>query len=64
MTSDGNVTSLIQWHDFLLLREGQFVHLAALKFHYAKDIVFNGDTPIFATGMNPIVFLKNRSLDV
>ena len=55
--------SVIQWHDFLLLLEGQLVHLPAPKTHYAKDIVFNKDTPIFATGKNPIVFVKNGAID-
>lgn len=55
--------SIIQWHDFLLLLEGQLVHSPATKLHYAKDIVFNRDTPIFATGKNPIVFVKNGMLD-
>ena len=55
--------SVIQWHDFLLLLEGQLVHLPAPKSHYAKDIAFTGDTPIFATGKNPIVFVKNGALD-
>ena len=57
------VLSVIQCHDFLLLLEGQLAHLPAPKLHYAKDIVFNGDTPIFATGKNPIVFVKNGLLD-
>ena len=39
------------------------MHLPAPKSHYAKDIVFNADTPVFATGKNPIVFVKNGSLD-
>ena len=56
-------SSVIQWHYFLLLLEDQLVHLPAPKSHYAKDIVFNGDTPIFATGKNPIVFVKNGLLD-
>ena len=47
--------SIIQWHDFLLLLEGQLVHLPAQKTHYAKDIVFNRYTPIFATGKNLII---------
>ena len=55
--------AVIQWHDFLLLLEGQLVHLPAPKSHYAKDIAFTGDTPIFATGKNPIVFIKNGALD-
>ena len=55
--------SVIQWHDFLLLLEGQLVHLPAPKTHYARDIVFDKDTPIFATGNNPIVFVKNGAID-
>lgn len=55
--------AVIQWHDFLLLLEGQLVHIPAPKSHYAKDIAFTRDTPIFATGKNPIVFVKNRALD-
>ena len=47
--------AVIQWHDFLLMLEGQLVHLPAPKSHYAKDIVFEKDTPIFATGKNPII---------
>ena len=43
--------------------EGQLVHLPAPKSHYAKDIVFNSDTPIFATGKNPILFIKNGAID-
>ena len=55
--------AVIQWHDFLLLLEGQLVHLPAPKSHYTKDIAFTGDTPIFATGKNPIIFFKNGALD-
>ena len=55
--------SVIQWHDFLLLLEGQLVHLPAPKTHYTRDIVFNKDTPIFTTGNNPIVFVKNGAID-
>lgn len=47
--------AVIQWHDSLLMLEGQLVHLPAPKSHYAKDIVFEKDTPIFATGKNPII---------
>ena len=39
------------------------MQLPAPKSHYAKDIVFTGDTPIFATGKNTIVFVKNSLLD-
>ena len=43
--------------------EGQLVHLPAPKSHYAKDIVFEKDTPIFATRKNPIIFVKNFTID-
>ena len=36
-------------HDLLLMLEGKLVHLPAPKSHYAKDIVFNRDTPVFCT---------------
>ena len=49
---------IIQWHDFLLMLEGQMVHLPAPKTHYAKDIVFDRDTPIFCTGKQPIIYMK------
>ena len=55
--------SVNRWHDFLLLLEGQPVHLPAPKTHCAKDIVFNKDTPIFAMGKNPIVLVKNGTTD-
>ncbi|XP_044166008.1 uncharacterized protein LOC122950000 [Acropora millepora] len=55
--------SIITWHDFLLLLEGQLVHLPAPKTHYAKGITFNLDTPIFATGKGPIVFSRSGIVD-
>ena len=55
--------AIIPWHDLLLLLEGQLVHLPAPKTHYAKDIFFAGDTPIFATGKNPICYIKNGCND-
>ena len=33
------------------------------KSHYAKDIVFDKDTPIFATGKNEIIFVKSGAID-
>ena len=54
---------IIQWHYFLLLLEGQLVQLPVPKSYYAKDFPFTGDTPIFTTGKNPIVFVKNGMLD-
>ncbi|KAK2549578.1 hypothetical protein P5673_029967 [Acropora cervicornis] len=54
---------VIQWHDFLLMLEGQVVHLPAPKTHYAKDIVFEKDTPIFCTGKQPFIYIKNGVID-
>jgi len=56
-------STLIQWHDFLLMLEGQPVHLPAPKSHYAKDLVLEEDTPIFATGKRPLVYMKNGVVD-
>ena len=39
------------------------VHLPAPKTHYAKDIVFDKDTPIFCTSKQPIVYIRNGVLD-
>ena len=33
----------------LLMLEGQLVHLPTPKSHFAKDTVFDSDTPILAT---------------
>lgn len=55
--------AIIPWHDLLVLLEGQLVHLPAPKTHYAKDICFAGDTPIFATAKNPICYVKNGCID-
>ena len=55
---------LIQWHDFPLMLEGQIVHLPAPKMHYARDIVFDKDTPIVCTSKQPIVYIKNGVLDM
>ena len=43
--------------------EGQLVHLLVPKTHYAKDIVFDKDTPIFSTSKQPIIFIKNGVID-
>ena len=61
--NDFRWSPIIQWHDFLLLLEGQLVHLPVPKSHYAKDIAFDKDTPIFATGKNPIIFVRNSTID-
>ena len=43
--------------------EGQIVHLPAPRTHYARDIVFDKDTPIFCTGKQPIIYIKNGVID-
>ena len=50
---------IIAWHALLLLLEGQIVHLPAPKTHYAEDIKFDKDTPIFCTTKQPIVLVRN-----
>ena len=48
---------IIAWHDHLLMLEGQLVHLPAPKSQYAKDIVFDKDTPIFSTSKHQYLFM-------
>ena len=43
--------------------EGQVVHLPVPKTHYAKDIVFEKDTPILCTGKQVFVYIKNGIID-
>ena len=40
---------IISWKDFLLLLEGDELHFSAPKTSYAQDILFDKDTPVFAT---------------
>ena len=54
---------VIAWQDLLLLLEGQQVHLPAPKSHFAKDITFKGDTPIFCTTKRPLTYVKNGCVD-
>ena len=54
---------LLPWHDLLLLFEGHVIHLPAPKTHFAKDIIFKNDTPVFCTSKNPLVFIKNGVID-
>ena len=41
-----------------MMLEGQLVHLPAPKSHFAKDTVFDSDTPILATSKHQLVFVK------
>ena len=54
---------LIPWHDLLLLLKGHVVHVAAPKTHFAKDITFTADTPIFCTRKHPLLYIKNGVVD-
>ena len=54
---------IIPWQDLLLMLEGQPVHLPAPKSHYAKDLVLENDTPIFATSKHELVFIKYGVID-
>ena len=42
---------IIAWHDLLLVLKGQLVHLPPPKSHFAKDTMFDSDTPILATSV-------------
>jgi hypothetical protein len=54
---------IIAWHDLLLLLEGQQVNLPAPKSHFAKDVTFKSDTPIFCTTKRPLNYVKNGCID-
>ena len=54
---------IIAWHDLLLMLEGQVVHLPAPKCHFANDIVFDSDTPIFSTSKHQLAFVKGGVVD-
>lgn len=54
---------LIPWQDLLLLLEGHVVHFPAPKTHFAKDIAFDMDTPIFSTSKNALLYIKNGMID-
>ena len=51
------VPDMISWPEFLNLLEGQTVHLAAPKTHFAQDIVLSSDMPTFATSIEMIKFI-------
>ena len=56
-------SQILAWHDMLLLLEGQTVHLPAPKSHYAQDIVFDSDTPVFCTGKQELQYIRGQVLD-
>ena len=54
---------IIQWHDLLLMLEGQPVHLPAPKSYFSRDLEFKRDTPIFCTTKHDIVYVRGRVID-
>ena len=54
---------IISWNDFLLMSEGQPVHLPAPKSHLCKDIVFDKDKPIFGTSKYELVSVRGGVVD-
>ena len=52
----------IQWHDFLLMLDGQLVHFPAPKSHNAKEIVFKIDTPVYSWPKKQLLWPRS-SLD-
>ena len=55
-------TQIIQWHDLLLMLEGQPVHLPAPKSHFSTYLEFN-DTPIFCTTKHALIYVKAGVVD-
>lgn len=54
---------IIPWHDLLLLLEGKIVRFPAPKTHYAQDIVFEKDSPIFCTANEHFSFVRGGAVD-
>lgn len=55
--------AVIPWNDFLVMLEGDIVHLPAPKTHFARDISLTSDTPIFCTGKHRLMYIKNGIVD-
>ena len=49
---------LLQWHDLLLLLEGEIVNFPAPKTHFIQDIQLTKDNPIFCTTKRPLLFIN------
>lgn len=54
---------VIPWHNLLLLLEEQLVRFPAPKTHYAQDIVFDSDAPIFCTSNEELSFVRGGVFD-
>lgn len=55
--------SIIAWADFLQILEGDTVHLPTPKNFKMKDIIFDKDTPFFATADAPITLVRGGAVD-
>ena len=47
---------LIPWNDFLLLLEGDPVHIPTPRNHYRNDVCIDRDSPIVATSVEKIIY--------
>ena len=54
---------IIQWHDLLLMLEGQRVQLPAPKSYFSKDLEFTRDTPVFCTTKHDLIYVKGGAID-
>ena len=54
---------VIPWHDFLNLLEGEAIHLAVPTTHYAEDILWSEDQPIFCTAGQEITKFEGQKID-
>lgn len=55
--------SIVAWSDFLQMLEGDTTHLPAPKNFVRQDIVFDRDTPFFATADQPLLYIKSGIID-
>ena len=56
-------SAVITWESFLTMLEGDTMHLPAPKSFMQQDILFDRDTPIFATADAPICLIKGGSVE-
>ncbi|KAK3707520.1 hypothetical protein QZH41_006507 [Actinostola sp. cb2023] len=56
-------SSIIAWSDFLQMLEGDTMHLAAPKSFVQQDILFDRDSPFFATADAPLALIKGGIID-
>ena len=55
--------SVIAWSDFLQMLEGDTMHLPAPKCFQQQDILFDKDTPFFATSDAPLMLVRGGGVD-